>query len=397
MESRAGAGNLSFSGYFKSYLYLITPVSFGTDQALMGLSTSRSRFRLSYQPRNWIGMEAAYDLAPKIQSAALSSNPFAFANIDPFVYRVADLKTNLYRSGTDAIHNFGLGQNLDRASITFHAQPADITVGRQPIAWGSARAVNPTDVLAPFAFDALDTEDRIGIDAVRIRIPLGTLSEIDTGYVFGRDLKFRNSAFYGRTRFNLHNADISLLLMGFRKNLLSGFDLASSIRGAGFWLETAYVFVNAFNDEAGGTNNYFRASTGWDYSFSKKTYAFIEYHFNGAGTSVPQDYFKGFAKPAYTKGSVYLMGRHYIIPGIRYQVTPLITLSGQSLINVADPSVYLTPQVEYNIANNVYLGAGTFVGIGKKPLASSDEGSPLLRSEFGSYSSFYFGSIRYYF
>jgi hypothetical protein len=395
-DPRLPAGDLSLSGYFKSYFFLFQPVSFGRDQPLMGLSTNRFRLNLSYQPQKWINLDAAYDLAPKIQSAALSRNPLLFGQIDPFTYRVADLKTNLYPTGTEAIENFALGQNLDRASITFHTQPADITIGRQPIAWGSARAVNPTDVLAPFRFEALDTEDRIGIDAVRVRIPLGSLSEIDTGYVFGRDFKFENSAFYGRTKFNLHKTDISLLLMGFRENLLAGFDLTRAIRGAGFWLETAYVFVNAFNDEAADTGDYFRASAGLDYSFTHKTYGFIEYHFNGAGSSSPDQYVKGFAKPAYREGSVYLMGRHYIIPGVSYQISPLITLTGESLINTTDPSVYLTPQAEYNVANNVYLGVGAFIRIGKGPAAIND-GSSLLRSEFGSYPNYYFGSIRYYF
>ena len=363
----------------------------------MGLSKNRFRLNLSYQPQKWMNLDAAYDLVPKIQSEALSRNPFFFQQSDPFAYRVADLETNLYPRGTKAIQNFSLSQNLDRASITLRTQPADITIGRQSIAWGSARAINPTDVLAPFPFEALDTEDRIGIDAVRARIPLGSLSEIDTGYVFGKDFKFENSAFYERTKFNVHKTDISLLLMGFRENLLVGFDLTRAIRGAGFWLETAYVFENAFNyDDAGGMGSYFRASAGLDYSLTHKTYGFIEYHFNGAGSSTPGEYLKSFAKPAYTEGSVYLMGRHYIIPGISYQISPLITITGQSLINATDPSVYLTPQAEYNIANNVYLGIGAFIAIGEKP-AATNEGSYLLRSEFGGYPDYYFGSIRYYF
>jgi hypothetical protein len=391
------AEDLSLSGYVKSYLFLFQPVPTSRNQAVMGLSTNRFRLDLSYQHQRWMNLEAAYDLVPKIQSAALSNNPLLFSQINPFTYRIADLKANLYPAGAGAIRNFALSQNLDRAVITFHTQAADIAVGRQPIAWGSARAVNPTDVLAPFTFETLDTEDRIGIDAVRVRVPLGTLSEIDTGYVFGRDFKFANSAFYGRTKFNVYQADISLLLMDFRENLLAGLDLTHSIGGAGFWLETAYVSVNAFSRNAGRSGNYFRASTGLDYSFSSKTYGFIEYHFNGAGSSMPADYVSDFAKPAYTEGSVYLMGRHYVIPGITYQITPLISLMGQSLINVTDPSVYLTPQVEYNIASNVYVGAGAFLGIGEKPLTANGQSPLQLRSEFGGYPNFYFGSIRYYF
>jgi hypothetical protein len=282
--------------------------------------------------------------------------------------------------------------------VTFRARRADITIGRQAIAWGSARSVNPTDVLAPFSFETLDTEDRIGIDAARVRIPLGSLSEIDAGYVFGEDLKFSNSAFYGRTAFNVHSTDFSLLFMGFRENLLAGFDMAGSIGGAGLWFEAAYVFVDALSDYGTGRNdNYFRASSGLDYSFNSKSYSFLEYHFNGAGMSSASGYLNNFSKPAYTEGAVYLMGRHYLNPGFTYQVTPLITLTAQSLINITDPSFFVTPQAEYNIASNIYISAGAFIGIGSRWIESQEHLPIALRSEFGSYPNIYFGSFRYYF
>ncbi|MBN2105171.1 bifunctional alpha,alpha-trehalose-phosphate synthase (UDP-forming)/trehalose-phosphatase [bacterium] len=57
--------------------------------------------------------------------------------------------------------------------------PAAVYCGRQDIVWGSARTVNPMDVIAPFSFGSLDTEDRRGVDAIRLRIPVGCMGEID--------------------------------------------------------------------------------------------------------------------------------------------------------------------------------------------------------------------------
>lgn len=393
----ADAGDLSLAGYIKSYLFVYRPVSAVGPQSVTELSTNRVRLNLIYRHQNRISMNVAYDFVPRFQSEVLQSNSPLPGQINPFTYRISDLKKILYPAGTRDLHNFALGQNLDRASVAFHTRQADITIGRQAIAWGSARAINPTDVLAPFPFEALDTEDRIGIDAVRAQIPLGTLSELDAGFIFGKGLKFANDAFYGRTKFNLRKTDISLLFMGFRENALMGFDLARSIGGAGFWLESACVFPDAFDDELERSEAYFRISTGMDYSFSQKTYSFVEYHFNGAGASLAGDYAKSLANPAYTEGSDYLLGRHYLIPGTSYQLTPLIALTGQALINMTDRSLYLTPQAEYNIASNLYIGAGAFIAIGRRPSQSINSTGPALRSEFGSYPSFYFGSIRYYF
>lgn len=398
------AGDFSMSGYYKSFLLVYRPPSAGQPgsdslkQSTKALSTNRLRLHFSYEPSTLVALDAAYDIVPSIRSIGFSPGSLLFGQIDPFIYRAADLDSRLYPSGGDSIKHFALDQNLDRAMVTIHTKPADIIIGRQPIAWGSARGVNPTDVLAPFTFETLDTEDRIGIDAVRTRIPLGTLSEIDAGYVLGKDFKFENGAFYGRAAFHIHNTDVSLLIMDFRENLLAGVDLAGAIGGAGFWVETAYVSVDAFSGhDTGRRDDYVSASTGIDYSMGSDSYVFLEYHFNGAGASHPSDYLNSFLKPAYTEGSIYLMGRHYLIPGIFYQLSPLIGISASSLINVTDPSIFIAPQLEYNVAPNTYVSAGSFIGIGRKP-AIEQAGYPAdLRSEFGGYPNIYFASFRYYF
>jgi hypothetical protein len=398
------AGDFSVGGYVKSYLFLFHPPTVGDSSGARispspeALWSNRFRLQASGSPRAWMRLDAAYDLAPRIQSEGMTGNSLLFGMIDPFSYRAVDLDPDLYPSEPGAVRHFALGQNLDRASVTLRFSSADFTVGRQAIAWGSARVINPTDVLAPFTFETLDTEDRIGVDAVRARIPLGTLSEIDAGYVFGKDLEFGNSAFFARTGLNAARTDFSVLFMGFRENLLLGFDLARPVGRAGFWLETAYVFADALGGEnAGVQENYFRASSGVDYNLTGNTYGFIEYHFNGAGAALPRDYVKQYAEVAYTEGSVYLMGRHYLIPGLAWQYNPLVSFTFQSLIHMTDPSVFLAPQVEYNIASDIYLDAGAFVGVGRKPDIGNILEPVVLRSEFGGYPNIYFASLRRYF
>ncbi len=343
-------------------------------------------------------LEASYDLAPRFQSSGLSAASLLLSPVEPFVYRFADLKPALYPPESSSTDLFILGQNLDRASLSLHTAPVDITVGRQAIAWGSARSVNPTDILAPFTFGTLDTEDRIGVDAVRARIPLGTLSEIDTGYVFGKDFLFQNSAAYGRIKAHACRTDMAFLLMGFRRNLMFGFDLARAIRGAGFWIESAYVLARATESNAADDRRaYLRVSSGADYSFTDKTYGFLEYHFNGAGKALPGEYPDALAEPAYLEGSVYLLGRHYLISGMHYRISGLLTVMAQSMMNLTDRSLLLAPQMEYNLVRNIYLGAGAFFGFGGNRERAESGGPVPLRTEFGGYPNICFGSIRYYF
>ena len=380
-------------GYYKNFSIGLD--SRLPDEPIIGAVNNRVRFNWAYVPADALSFDLSYDIGSRIQDPSLFSEPPIEGAANSLRYRVVDLDSEIYPGAINTVGSFGLFQNLDRASIAYSGGFGDITIGRQTIAWGSARVVNPTDVIAPYAYDQLDTEDRIGVDAIRIQIPIGVLGEFDTGYVFGQDLAFEKSAFYVRSQLNAAVTDFSILLLGFREHLMTGFDIARGIGGAGFWLEGAYVFADAFEGENAAAGNYLRASIGLDYSFRGVIYGFIEYHFSGAGAGKPADYLANLAKPANTDGAVYLMGRHYIIPGLTCHITPLISLSSVVLSNVSDPSVFPSAQIEYNLAQDVYLSAGGFIGIGKRPVTEGEESQ--FRSEFGGYSNVYFLSFRIYY
>ena len=88
------------------------------------------------------------------------------------------------------------------------------------------------------------------------------------------------------------------------------------------------------------------------------------------------------------------MGVHYLAPGFSYQLTPLVSSSSQVLFNLSDLSIWVGPQVEYNIAEDIYLSAGGFLSIGE-PLENGE--TPEFHSEFGSYPNVIFTSFRAYF
>lgn len=395
----------SINGYYKNFFVVFNQPNykkpaFIPEEPDIGAVNNRLRLKLFYNLNHWLSFSAAYDFSPRIQDPSLFDTQPILIGIDPLAYRAFDFEARLYPAKDEKVGSFGIFHNLDRAVIELKTAPADIIIGRQAIAWGSARALNPTDVVAPFTFEELDKEERIGVDAVRVRMPLSALAEFDAGYVFGKDFQFENSAFFVRNKFYVAKTDVALLLLGFRENFLAGMDVARSIGGAGFWLETAYVFADLFDVyEAGKKNNYFRGTIGLDYSFSGKTYGFIEFHFSDAGAGKPENYLQNLSKPAFTDGAVYLMSRHYLASGLTYQISPLISLNAQALFNLADQSALLSPQVEYNIARDIYVSAGAFISVGKRPEIVLKAGLPALQfhSEFGGYPDIYFSSFRIYF
>lgn len=407
---------LNVHGYYKVFCIGIkVPEYQGQEQeqnnpltnAPIGIANNRLRLKFFAKPTSWLSLDAEYDLSPRIQDPLLFTENVFILPSSPLTYRLVDFSPRFYPGAIDNVRSFGVLHNLDRLLFTVKTRAADIFIGRQAIAWGSARVFNPTDVVAPFAFNELDKEERLGVDAVRIRVPLGRLDELDIGYIFGKHFESQYSAIYVRGKTYVLKTDISGLVMRSRNNLLIGLDLARSIGGAGAWLEAAYVWPYQFAGqnvidliEQKYRKNYFRASIGIDYNFSKKFYGFFEYHFNSAGMSKPLYYNDVFLTIAFKEGSDYLLGKHYLNFGFTYQLGPLLPLNGLVIVNAGDGSVIFSPNVEYNIAENIYLGFGVYLSIGKKPgLVAVIPGAEVVRyhSEFGAYPAMVYTSFRVYF
>ena len=203
------------------------------DIPLLGSVSNRVRFDFGYRLWPALRFDAAYSIAPRVQDPMLFASDIFGTVIDPYSYRCDDLDSRLYPRDQVDISSVAIYQNLDRAFFTLSLPQADLLVGRQAVAWGSARTVNPTDVIAPYAYTELDTENRVGVDAVRLRVPIGFMGEIDAGWVFGDDFRQDNSAWFLRGRTNLARTDISGMVVGFRDHLMLGADMTRAIGGAG--------------------------------------------------------------------------------------------------------------------------------------------------------------------
>jgi hypothetical protein len=394
---------IALDGYIKSFAVVFDPAKIdnATEQPdATWANNNRARANLVLYPARWLQCDVSYDLSLRLQDADLfESNPFfvfrAFS-----IYRVGDLERELWSNDPEGDPRVLLLQNLDRLFVTFRVSWCDLFVGRQAIAWGSGHAVNPTDIIAPFLYTEIDTEDRTGVDAARLRLPAGSLAEVDVGYVAGEDFDWSESAAYGRCRLYAAGTDISAIAMVFRDNVMAGLDATRALGGAGTWCEAAYVWGGAARsgDREEGDTDYLRLSAGADYNFGAGVYVFAEYHFNGAGESSPDYYLENVFTntTAYLDGAVYLLGRHYVIPGISWQATPLVTVFAEVLGNLNDGSLMLAPYVEYNATDNLYLSAGLYGSTGSSPRIVGG-GQFWLGTEFGAYPTQYYAFARYYF
>lgn len=121
-------------------------------------------------------------------------------------------------------------------------------------------------------------------------------------------------------------------------------------------------------------------------------YTYIEYHFNGAGNGSSENYFNSITETAFTDSAVYLLGKHYIAPGISYEITPLLIFRAQALVNMEDASALGSTGIEYSLSEDVYVDIGGYLGLGKE---SDDVLKP--ESEFGLYPDVYYAAVNIYF
>ncbi|MCM2324065.1 MAG: hypothetical protein NDJ90_12465 [Oligoflexia bacterium] len=346
-------------------------------------------FRLngSWSPVPKLNFEAGYELQPVWRSSSASSASVSALPLSRgATYRLVDLTTRITDNGNAILY-----QNLDRLNARWALASGDLTVGRQAITFGSAHVIQTTDVLLPFSFSQVSVEYRIGVDAVRFQLPLSQLAELDLGLVIGEGAQARESAAFARVQLNLFETDFVLQAMSFSGARLFGGGVQTGLLELGYGLDFAFV-------EAGGRSaqDYFRLSTGLDYKFESDVMAFLEYHFNGAGVGAAALYAGTARRFSHTRGGVFLVGRHYLIPGVTWQLTPLLGARAQALVNAGDNSVFLSPALSYSVSEAVVLDLGGYLTAGAGP-SVGPFAWPTLKSEFGAYPALAYASLSLYF
>ncbi|KQC12705.1 MAG: hypothetical protein APR63_02080 [Desulfuromonas sp. SDB] len=377
-----GTPNVNHSGYFKNFFTALDQPT-ADSTVITGSVYHRIRYQCLVSFNHLVQFNLAYSLA----AVVATRDQHRLISEQTGDYRYQDLSSRIYPGDQDEIENFALYQDVDRAFMKIRFNLGDVYIGRQPFSWGISRNYSPTDFISPFSLNQLDQEQRRGSDGVRVKIPVGMMNELDFGWVAGSEAQSDLNAYFTRMRINIAKTDFEFIGAYFRKNLLIGVGFTRSIFQAGFWSEGAYLIPDAHeNIDQFYKNGFFKFSAGMDYSWWGTLYGFVEYDYNGGGKSCPEQYYLSQQRSASSQ-----LGKHYLGGGLNYQFKPLVNISGNLILNLNDQSVFITPRLEYNIAENIYLYFGSYSGIGSKPDQMG------MKSEFGSYPRIYYSSFSVYF
>jgi len=238
-----------------------------------------------------------------------------------------------------------------RATVAFRTAQTTLTIGRQRIAWGTARFWSPADLFNPI--DPLEVEGdvRQGVDAAQLEWMIG--SRLRTAWVYAPQSPADRSTGAGRMATTVGEWDVAAFGGRFTGDWVGGGDVAGQWHGAGLRAELTYHWRRA----ASPLHNALRLAAGSDYAFPR-VYLVAEYFYNqGQPACVAQqgcDLSAFFAPMT----ELFTLHRHFASAGVRYTVTPLVSAELYSVVDLAGSSCFFNPIVRYNVWTNVDLAAG---------------------------------------
>lgn len=241
--------------------------------------------------------------------------------------------------------------SLYRGSASFRTASTTVTVGRQRIAWGTARFWSPADVFNPIDPLQVEGDVRQGVDAVQVE-----WAPPDRGWrataVYAPQERWERSTAALRMGRTVAGWDITAFGGRFRQDWVGGADAAGQWGGAGVRAEMTYTR----RSETSPSDNALRFTAGADYAWSR-VYVVGEYFYNQARPPCGS-----IAACALTfvlpTTELFTFHRHFASVGARYSLTPLLKAETYLVADLTGSSLLVNPLLRYNAATNIDLSIG---------------------------------------
>lgn len=283
---------------------------------------------------------------------------------------------------------------FDRLNVSYTNQNTVVRLGRQAISWGNGLAYNPLDFLNPFDPATVDTEYKPGDDMLYGQYLINNGNDIQTIWVARKD-PFTDQ----------HDSDVDSHAIKYHGFIgANEFDLLA----ANHYDETVFGIGTTINVSEAiwrtdlSLANEFSWVTNLSYSwlgFGKNMSGFIEYFFNGYG--VKESEYENIGEHSellekLLRRELFTPGRRYAALSVTTEVTPLLHISNNLLINLGDHSGLYQLIARYNLADNWQLTGNVNFNIGGK--GTEFGGFPVQGSEeYLSQRSGVFTQLAWYF
>ncbi len=274
---------------------------------------------------------------------------------------------------------------FDRLALTASAGDVlDATLGRQTISWATTLLLTPGDPFVPF--DPADPfrEYRAGVDAGRVRLFPGPLSEAE---IVVRPAEFL--------------FDETLSVLGRYKGVIATWELsgyvgvlhdraALSLGGTGGVGMVALRGEVQLRDEPGTFA--VRGTAGLDTRFDalgRDLYVVFEYQHDDFGASGADELEAVVLSPPFARGELQVLSADVTVWQGSWQLHPLLSTQLLVLWSLNDLSALFAPGATYSLSEDATAQGGLFVGVGDDDVTPGD----LLPSEFGVVPTTVYASI----
>jgi len=261
-----------------------------------------------------------------------------------------NLTTTLQSNANTSVTN-----TIDRLSVTYATPHFVLKAGRQAITWGSGTVFQISDIIAPFAPNALDTSYKPGVDMVYLQTLFDSGADIQAIWVprgpgLAAPPDFANSTFAARARTMLGPVDTALMLARDREDSVATLSAGGPLGGASWNVEYAYWGLSGGADARSYLANIANFGTLWGRNISY----FAEYYHNGFGVdaSVPFDSLPASLTKRMSTGQVFNAGMDFLALGAQMQITPDLSLAPNLVISVNDRSALAGVFVNYTLDDN---------------------------------------------
>jgi hypothetical protein len=242
--------------------------------------------------------------------------------------------------------------SLYRGYLTIRHGPAELTVGRQRIAWGTAHFWSPADVFNPISPLQVEADDREGVDAAQLWLRLPNNVRWSIVYVPQNGIDRSTEA--TRLATNVHNFDVAAFAGRFRQDWMAGGTFAGQWGGAGLRGELTYTWRASSSE-----SNALRLTLGSDYALSSKLYLVGEYFYNqGQPPGISPGQPPNPSELLHFTNEIFTLNKHFLSGGARYAVTPLFHIECYAVVDAQGPGVFFMPIATYSLSNNADLATG---------------------------------------
>ena len=391
---RAAAFDWSLHGYVKD-----TPVYIGeVDYAFGGISSdatwlnsTRTRLKARVLPVESLTLAVDYDIEGVYGRNVGTTGGYALAGDDN---GVADLSWKMIGRDRFVAHH-----RIDRFYAQYYSDYAVLTLGRQRVAWGVTSFFSPLDRFAPFAATAIDKDEKTGVDAVKISIPWGMLSNFEAIYSPTNDRDVYNAGV--RIRTNLAGWDVGIMGGEFHHDWLVGTSVSGDVYEAALKAEMAVVegertaanlyiikgSSSPFYMCSSDRGRYIQAAVSAEYGFAWRNLTVqAEGFYDGTGQSdrnlyapemfVPYWWTGERPAPRTTLAQLYGAGTASVL------LHPLVTFSVAGIVNANDGSWFTSPNIEWSVSENLILRFGYQYYAGSVGSVSGYPTTKLFTEEF---------------